>query len=306
MFSRGILVGVDPDHGALRPGSRRAVDLALALAEREGAALTLLYAAAPDESWSAKDQSFAYRQVDRSPDLRAALDALVEECRARGVEAELVQAEERADRAILRRVLDRGADLVVTGKRNHDDDDGRRLGSVAAKLIRHCPTPVAVLRPDRALPLRTVLVAADLTPTGDRALDLGARFAACVGASLHVLHAFQMPLSVQIEDQEAEYVATTRKRCREQIEARLRDVGSSPAQIHVGLASPTPAILEAVERFDVDLVVMGTVSRGGLAGWLVGNTAERLLGRLACSLLVVKPEDFACPPEALGDASRAS
>jgi nucleotide-binding universal stress UspA family protein len=40
---------------------------------------------------------------------------------------------------------------------------------------------------------------------------------------------------------------------------------------------------------------MGTISRGGVAGLLLGNTAERLLSRLDVSLLALKPADFVCP-----------
>ena len=40
---------------------------------------------------------------------------------------------------------------------------------------------------------------------------------------------------------------------------------------------------------------MGTVARGGLPGILIGNTAERLLHSVPCSLLAVKPDDFICP-----------
>ena len=40
---------------------------------------------------------------------------------------------------------------------------------------------------------------------------------------------------------------------------------------------------------------MGTMSRGGVAGLLVGNTAERLLDKVECSLLTIKPEDFVSP-----------
>jgi universal stress protein E len=69
------------------------------------------------------------------------------------------------------------------------------------------------------------------------------------------------------------------------------------ASFHVGVTSPARAILGATERVDPDLVVMGTVSRGGVAGVLVGNTAQRLLDRLDCSLLAVKPADFVCPVE---------
>jgi nucleotide-binding universal stress UspA family protein len=40
---------------------------------------------------------------------------------------------------------------------------------------------------------------------------------------------------------------------------------------------------------------MGSVSRSGIAGLLLGNTAERLLDRVQCSLLTIKPRDFVSP-----------
>jgi nucleotide-binding universal stress UspA family protein len=54
-------------------------------------------------------------------------------------------------------------------------------------------------------------------------------------------------------------------------------------------------IQELVERHAADLLVMGSVSRGGIAGLLLGNTAERLLDRVHCSLLTIKPRDFISP-----------
>jgi len=44
-----------------------------------------------------------------------------------------------------------------------------------------------------------------------------------------------------------------------------------------------------------DVVVMGTVARGGLAELLIGNTAERVLQKLSCSVVAVKPDNFECP-----------
>ena len=46
---------------------------------------------------------------------------------------------------------------------------------------------------------------------------------------------------------------------------------------------------------DVDLVIMGTVARTGLAGFVMGNTAERVLSRLRGSVLAVKPAGFVSP-----------
>ena len=56
---------------------------------------------------------------------------------------------------------------------------------------------------------------------------------------------------------------------------------------------PEDVIPEFVVAEGIDLVVMGTMTRGGLARWLIGNTAERVLRRLPCSVLTVRPDWFA-------------
>jgi nucleotide-binding universal stress UspA family protein len=45
----------------------------------------------------------------------------------------------------------------------------------------------------------------------------------------------------------------------------------------------------------IDLLVMGTVCRTGIAGFLIGNTAEEVLNQVDCSVLTVKPEGFETP-----------
>jgi nucleotide-binding universal stress UspA family protein len=59
-----------------------------------------------------------------------------------------------------------------------------------------------------------------------------------------------------------------------------------------------PARLEIpvlAESLAVDLVVMGTVARTGVAGLFIGNTAEAILEQMECSVLAVKPEGFVTP-----------
>ena len=68
-----------------------------------------------------------------------------------------------------------------------------------------------------------------------------------------------------------------------------------PVREHLVSGAPSAVILEVVERTQADLLVMGSVSRSGIAGLLLGNTAERLLDRVACSLLTIKPHDFVSP-----------
>jgi hypothetical protein len=40
---------------------------------------------------------------------------------------------------------------------------------------------------------------------------------------------------------------------------------------------------------------MGTVARTGIAGLLIGNTAEAILEQVQCSVLAVKPPGFVSP-----------
>ena len=53
-----------------------------------------------------------------------------------------------------------------------------------------------------------------------------------------------------------------------------------------------PALLK---RLDPDLVVMGTVARTGVPGFIMGNTAEMILNQIDCSVLAIKPSGFVTP-----------
>jgi nucleotide-binding universal stress UspA family protein len=59
--------------------------------------------------------------------------------------------------------------------------------------------------------------------------------------------------------------------------------------------APVQVLAEKFNELQPDLVVMGTVGRSGIAGLLIGNTAETILEQLPCSVLAVKPAGFVCP-----------
>lgn len=83
---------------------------------------------------------------------------------------------------------------------------------------------------------------------------------------------------------------------RERILVELGDAElERPPEIRVISGSPEPAIMELIEQESIDLLIMGTIGRAGIRGVLTGNTAERLLPRLQCSMLAVKPDEFQCP-----------
>jgi universal stress protein E len=295
---RRILAALDlgPRAEGVTPGSRRAIDRAAWLVARVGGSLGLVHSVRPDEYWDEPSHQFV--AGEGGDGRQAVLDAAVAELAERGVEATLAVRKEPAWLAVVREVLRVHADLVVAGKRTDVYTDDRRLGTVARKLVRKCPCAVWLEDPRETRDPSVLLAATDLSPVGDRAVALAASVADALGAELHVVHAYSVSLEAQMEGGEArrEYERDKYDAAVRSIEAVLADSPlAGAATLHVGLSSPTQAVLEGVEKLRPGLVVMGTISRGGIPGLLMGNTAERLIDRIDCALLTVKPADFVCP-----------
>jgi universal stress protein E len=123
-------------------------------------------------------------------------------------------------------------------------------------------------------------------------------------ANIHLVHACDYPLdrvwigSVNDENTK-QYHAQVRgdaeRALAEQI-ARLSGTAATITPVVIDAQRGADlAILKYLEKHSVDLLVMGTAARSGIPGMLVGNTAERLLQEVSCSMLAVKPSDFQCP-----------
>lgn len=296
---RKLLVGLDltADGDRITTGSRKAAVQAQWLAAKTGAELTFLHSTYHDR--------FEDHQIVRlgpSEDGALELESLVREYSDAGVPTELVYSEERPWLAMIRRVLAGKNDLVVVAKRNESADDQRPIGSLSLKLLRKCPSPVWVVKPDHDLVHRLVIAATDLTEVGDLATEFGAYVAAAHDCDLQVLHAWQISFELQMEAAQLsdEELTARKKEIEEQAVGHIRGVlqplgMTRNVGLHVLNDAPSRAILREVEESDPDVLVMGTLSRGGIAGFLVGNTAEKLLERVDCSLLTIKPDDFVSP-----------
>jgi len=66
-------------------------------------------------------------------------------------------------------------------------------------------------------------------------------------------------------------------------------------QVHLLKGKASGLIPELVKKRRINLIVMGTVCRTGIPGFFIGNTAEKVLHRVNCSVLAIKPEGFVTP-----------
>jgi len=77
--------------------------------------------------------------------------------------------------------------------------------------------------------------------------------------------------------------------------ARYTVKGLNP-QVHLTEGNAYEEVILSLAREEyIEIIVMGTVSRVGLPGLFIGNTAEEVLRQVDCSVLTVKPDGFVTP-----------
>jgi universal stress protein E len=230
------------------------------------------------------------------------LSNLVRLANDEGIQADGILASGQGWAEIIRQVLSGKHDLLVIG--THDPHGLRRLllGSTAQKLLHECPCPVWVSKPDSDAAPNNIMVASDLSTLSDAAVGIGLTIGGLSGAHIHVLNVVNYPLDPQWGTgpepvPTKTYHQQIRTSAEEELHSQLKRCGQTTGEavaIHIadGDGMPDDAILKAIEAYDIDLLVLGTVARHGLSGVLLGNTAERLLPEVRCSILAVKPADF--------------
>lgn len=139
---------------------------------------------------------------------------------------------------------------------------------------------------------RTILVPTDFSASSDAALDYAIDIASILGASITVLHAFELP---EIWFPDGVVVATSDVAARISNEAQAgldravargtsRGVQLTPV-LKQGEARTT--ILEVVDTVGADLIVMGTHGRRGLAHFLLGSVTEATLRTAKVPVLTI-------------------
>ena len=111
------------------------------------------------------------------------------------------------------------------------------------------------------------------------------------GAELHLLYVLEHPLEDEKSTHKDAY-KDLEQSLKSEAERRLGKLVENISHLkvadHVLKGKPHLAIAKFVAKHDIDMLVMGSVARSGLPGLLVGNTAERIVNQIGCSVLVVK------------------
>ena len=221
-----------------------------------------------------------------------------------GVRSKLLAG--RPATALIQEVLNSGHDLVM---RSHARDltspGAKPFGVVDMELLRKCPCPVLLARHGKPVPL--IVGAVDVSTESADEQALNAKIVELMllvatqlnAASPRLLHAWVPFAERTVRRHSADgafavYVEDSRQRAAASL-ARLVQGVEGRTRPALRRGEPEEAIPAFVVTEGIDLVVMGSVGRSGISGMLIGNTAERILRKLPCSVLVVKPDKFESP-----------
>jgi len=240
-----------------------------------------------------------------------ALGKLAERARAQGIRVKPKIRVGVAHVELIREALVTRSDLVVAIDAPLRRDRTRGFGSTTMKLLRNCPCPVWVIRSPTKRKRRRIMAAVDLGPEGDEAnlpndriIELATVLARDKGSTVYVFHAWSLWGEAYLRGQAGVPEREIQKLLVETKQTQVGRMGKLLAdhapdnidlRIMVERGQPRDLIPAAVEKHKIDVLVMGTVSRTGLPGVLVGNTAEKIFKQLSSSVITVKPEGFVSP-----------
>ena len=298
-----------PDEGALRRAS--------SLAKRNQARLTLfsvLKDIPPSAYLMEPDRSVSQLQAALSQERSEMLDQQARDIAADGVEVATRVVTGTPFLEIIRQVLREQHDLVVLTAEGKGGIKERVFGSTSMHLMRKCPCPVWVIKPKRAKPYRRIMAAVDVADRfpdeperrslNSVIMQLASDLARMDDSELHLVQAWSLYAEGYLEARGGmsdKQIRKMRQELKEQYEAGistlLSDIELRGIEFHKHLVrSGAPeAIIKQVRKQEIDLLVMGTVCRTGLSGFFIGNTAEKVLGNVDCSVLTLKPEGFVSP-----------
>jgi nucleotide-binding universal stress UspA family protein len=271
-----VLLPTDGSDGALA-GVRRGIDLADVVGA-DVHVLSVVDVAAADSLESILDvdgrQSPLERDAERAVDDAAAL--------ARDADLDVTTAVERGVpfETICEYVDDHDVDVVAMGTKGRTGLERIVLGSVTQNVLRTASSPVL------AVPLEAgdehgfedVLLPTDGSEAADVAVEWGLALADAFDAMAHALYSADTSRLMGSEETDEVFEALERQgeRALATVRERATDAGVSVTGT-VASGPPSRAVLTYADEHGVDLIVMGTRGRSGVAQHFLGSVTENVV-----------------------------
>lgn len=221
------------------------------------------------------------------------------------VSSEILQG--RGFISIIQKVLTDSHDLVI--KRGSAT---KGMDQLTMRLIRKCPCPIWVIQGKTSGDLQRILAAVDATSENEetqllnkKIVELAHSLAQREKGESHYLNAWYLQAESMLRGPRFKIADSEIQQMKQQLAMEGQEkllqllqsahVKAQPEQVHI-LEGKTDRVIEnMLQALQIEVLVLGTIGRSGIPGLLIGNTVEKLLAKVDCSVLAVKPEGFVSP-----------
>jgi nucleotide-binding universal stress UspA family protein len=139
-----------------------------------------------------------------------------------------------------------------------------------------------------------ILVPVDGSEASMDAVSHAAGLASVHGADLHVVHVLEPQVAVESAGVDVtSALEEVGERAIADAESVAREAGIEELHGSLLTGAPHRRIVEYAEDNDVDLIVMGTHGRTGLARLLLGSVAEKVVRTSPVPVSTIRPRDAA-------------
>lgn len=213
---------------------------------------------------------------------------------------------------IIKQVLRNKHDLVMKNSTGKGGTKEVLFGSIDINLMRKCPCPVWMIKPRKSTKYSQILAAVDpnsndqvVDKLNQNIMELAISISQLEKSELHIVHAWSLYAEKTLSGSRFRKSPNEMKKllldAKNFYKVNLDNLLNKfqleklKHKIHLLKGDPADLIPKVAKKQKIDLIVMGTVCRMGLPGFITGNTAESILYNVDCSVLTLKPSGFISP-----------
>jgi universal stress protein E len=253
----------------------------------------------------ASDKSSAIEKVIRKAQKELA-KKLASKAREAGVVVTTEIVEERPiAEAVLKRAKVSRPSFVMKGTQFHSAAQRSMLVDTDWFLARTCPFPLWFVKASRFEKPPVIVAAVDPMHSHDKPAILdntiiqsAQMLSELLGGELHLFHSYQRlneisaqairefkPVKLNIDEIDKKI----KKEHRDALDALAKKYDIAKEYVHQLPGRTSDLLPSFVRNRNVQLVIMGALSRWRLKRMVIGSTAERVMDHLPCDILIVKP-----------------
>lgn len=209
---------------------------------------------------------------------------------------------------IIKEAKETNSSLIMIDSYRNTKKQACQRGSNTLNLMRKSEIPIwSVSKKPKVI--SNVVAAVDLTNQdyqdfNSKLISLAIEFCKTVGASLTCCHVWKLECEDFLKNwsgySDIDIALLSQKLRNERME-RLNSLllpyvnNAVPIQVKLLEGEPRDVLPKYVSSNEIDLVILGSMSRAGISGFVMGNTAESMINQLGCSVITLKPDSFKSP-----------